>query len=159
MAQQLAGWMSTTEAATYAGVSRQRIDQLARTGVLDSEMIGGRRLVHCYSLDAWIRGRPYRQAWRPRNLQHLRLKRAEILDLARRHHLANVRVFGSVARGEAGPDSDVDVLIDREPGATVLDIAEFATDLEDSLGCRVDVVVDSGDGSAIQAIRSSAAPL
>ena len=151
--------MSTTEAARYAGVSRQRIDQLARTGVLDSEMVGGRRLVNRDSLDAWIRERWYRQAWRPRNLQDLRIKRAEILDLARSHHLANVRVFGSVARGEAGPNSDVDILIDREPEATVLDIAEFATDLEDSLGCRVDVIVDSGDSSVIQTIRSNAAPL
>ena len=159
MATDLSGWLSTGEAARYAGVSRQRIDQLIRRGVLDGQLVGGRLLVHRHSVDAWLSGRSHRAAWRPRNLSELRYKRPELIEVAARHHLANVRVFGSVARGEGGAQSDVDVLVDRLPAASALDVAAFAADLEDSLGCRVDVVVDSGDGAALDAIRSTAVAL
>jgi len=71
-------------------------------------------------------------------------KRAEILRLAARHGAQNVRLFGSVARGEAGPDSDLDFLVDLESGRSLLDHAALVVDLEDLLGCRVDVVTDRG---------------
>jgi len=51
-----------------------------------------------------------------------------------------VRVFGSLARGEAGPDSDIDILVKRDPGRSLLDIVAIKQDLEDLLGCEVDVV-------------------
>ena len=74
----------------------------------------------------------------------LREKRAEILELAAKHGASNVRIFGSVARDEAGPDSDIDVLVDLEPGRTLLDHAGLMLDLEQLLGCNVDVAVDGG---------------
>lgn len=74
----------------------------------------------------------------------LKARRNEILAIAARHGAANVRVFGSVARGEAGPDSDVDFLVDLEPGRTLLDHGQLQVDLEDLLGCRVDVITDRG---------------
>lgn len=156
MATDLSGLLSTGEAARYAGVSRQRIDQLIRRGVLDADRVAGRLVVHRRGLDAWLRGRGRREPWRPRNLDEVRFKRQELLDLAARHGLGNVRIFGSVARGQAGENSDVDVLVDRLTGASALDVAEFASDVEDLLGCRVDVVVDSGKGAALAAIRASA---
>lgn len=65
-----------------------------------------------------------------------------ILRLADRHGARNVRVFGSYARGEGGPDSDLDLLVDLEPGRGLLDIAGLVADLRDELGCRVDVVTE-----------------
>jgi len=67
-------------------------------------------------------------------------KRAEILRLAKTHGAKNVRVFGSVATGENRPDSDVDFLIDLEPGRTIFDVADLLGDLRDLLGIEVDVL-------------------
>jgi predicted nucleotidyltransferase len=66
--------------------------------------------------------------------------RSELMRLAAAHGARNVRVFGSVARGEAGPRSDLDLLVDLEDGRTLFDLAGFAADVEDLLGVRVDVV-------------------
>jgi hypothetical protein len=159
MASDLSGWLSTGEAARYAGVSRQRVDQLIRGGVLDAQRLAGRLLVRRSGVDVWMAARVRPSGWRPRDLHELRFKRQEILDLAARHRLGRVRVFGSVARGEAGRSSDVDLLVGSLRGASALDVAEFATDIEELLGCRVDVVVDSGEGAALDAIRSSAVAL
>jgi uncharacterized protein len=68
--------------------------------------------------------------------------RQEIIRIARRHHATNVRVFGSVRRGDAIPGSDLDVLVRMEPEATVLDQIGLKTELESRLKRRVDVVTD-----------------
>ncbi len=52
----------------------------------------------------------------------LNTKREEILSIAAKHGARNVRVFGSAARGDAGPDSDLDILVDMEPGRSLLDM-------------------------------------
>ena len=70
----------------------------------------------------------------------LREKRDDILRIAARHGASNVRVFGSVARGEAGPGSDLDLLISLAPGRSLLDHVALWQDLEDLLHCKVDVV-------------------
>jgi uncharacterized protein len=70
--------------------------------------------------------------------------RAEILAAAARHGASNVRVFGSVARGDADAASDIDFLVDFEPGRSLLDLAGLLVDLEDLLGHRVDVVTEPG---------------
>ena len=69
----------------------------------------------------------------------LRSKRSEILDLAEHHGAHNVRVFGSVVRGEAGPESDIDLLVDLEPGRSLLDLGGLLMDLRDLLQVSVDV--------------------
>jgi len=74
----------------------------------------------------------------------LRAKREEILRIAAQHGARNVRIFGSVARGQAGPNSDVDVLVDLEPGRSLLDLGGLLMDLRDLLGCNVDVVTEKG---------------
>jgi predicted nucleotidyltransferase len=78
------------------------------------------------------------------SLEALRAHRRKILELATRHGARNVRVFGSTVRGEAGPLSDIDLLIDVEPGRTLLDVIGFEQDLEELLGCRVEVLTDAG---------------
>lgn len=66
-------------------------------------------------------------------------KRDEILRIAERHGARNLRVFGSVAREAATPASDVDLLVDWEPGRSLLDHVGLAQDLEELLGARVDI--------------------
>ncbi|MCE5199989.1 MAG: nucleotidyltransferase family protein [Armatimonadota bacterium] len=73
----------------------------------------------------------------------LKEKRKEILQAAAKHGASNVRIFGSVARGEAGPDSDVDVLVDMEPGRSLFDVGGLLMDLQDILGRRVEVVTEN----------------
>jgi predicted nucleotidyltransferase len=74
----------------------------------------------------------------------LRDKRDEILSIAARHGASNVRVFGSVARGEATAKSDVDFLVELERGRSLLDHAALMIDLEGLLGRRVDVATERG---------------
>ena len=70
----------------------------------------------------------------------LRTKREEILRIAAKYGASNVRIFGSVARGEADEQSDIDLLVDLEPKRSLLDLAGLLVDLEELLGCKVDVV-------------------
>lgn len=73
----------------------------------------------------------------------LKSNREEALSVATRYGAHNVRIFGSIARGEARPDSDVDILIDLEPGRSLLDIVAIKQDLEELLGTKVDVVTEA----------------
>jgi predicted nucleotidyltransferase len=70
----------------------------------------------------------------------LRMRRQEVLDIAARHGARNIRVFGSAARGEARPESDLDLLVEMEDGRSLLDRIAVKQDLEDLLGYKVDVV-------------------
>ena len=73
----------------------------------------------------------------------LKEKRQDILRVAAQHGAYNVRVFGSVVRGEAGPDSDVDFLVDMEPERSLLDIAGLAVDMQALLNRKVDIVTEA----------------
>jgi uncharacterized protein len=74
----------------------------------------------------------------------LKENRDEILRIAAKHGAHNVRIFGSVARGDAQPDSDLDVLVDMEEGRSLFDMGGMLVDLESLLGCKVDVVTVPG---------------
>jgi predicted nucleotidyltransferase len=90
----------------------------------------------------------------------LKSKRKEILILAAQHGVKNLRVFGSVARGQAGPQSDVDFLVEVEPGRTYLDLGAFLMDLEDLLGRKVDLVTERALHASIKnQILQEAIPL
>ena len=90
----------------------------------------------------------------------LKTRRDEILAIAQRHGASNVRIFGSVARGEAGPDSDVDLLVDLERGRTLIDHGQLQVDLEGLLGRKVDVVTERGLLSHLRArVLEEAVPL
>lgn len=78
------------------------------------------------------------------------LHRKDILRVAAKHGATNVRLFGSVARGDADARSDVDVLVDMEPGRTLLDLGRFLMDLQQLLGRPVDVVTEKGLRSRIR---------
>ena len=74
----------------------------------------------------------------------LQFRRNDILSIAAHHGARNVRVFGSVARGEARPDSDVDFLVDMEAGRSLFDLGGLLYDLRVLLGVDVDVVTEKG---------------
>lgn len=74
----------------------------------------------------------------------LLIKREDILRIAAKYGASNVRVFGSVARGEADSESDIDLLVDMEPGRSLFDLGGLLMDLEELLGCNVDVVTEDG---------------
>ena len=76
--------------------------------------------------------------------QELQAKREEILNIAAKHGAYNVRIFGSVARGEADEKSDVDILVDTGPETSSWFPAGLIIDLEELLGCEVDVVTERG---------------
>ena len=72
----------------------------------------------------------------------LKSKRQEILSIAAFHGASNIRIFGSESRGEASPESDLDLLVDMEKKRSLLDHVALIQDLEDLLGCKVDVVTE-----------------
>lgn len=78
----------------------------------------------------------------PPTLEELRARREDILAIAGKWGASNVRVFGSVARGDATDGADVDFLVDLEPGRSLLDLGGLLMDLQELLGVPVDVGTD-----------------
>jgi predicted nucleotidyltransferase len=76
--------------------------------------------------------------------EQLREKRDEIFRLCARHGARNVRVFGSVARGAADEQSDIDLVLEFEPDRSLLDHAALWLELQELPGWKVDVVSDRG---------------
>ena len=92
--------------------------------------------------------------------QLLQSKRSQIIQIAARHGAQKVRVFGSVVRGDAGPDSDIDFLVDMEGGRSLLDLVKLSQDLEELLHRKVDVLTDGGLSPHLeQHIHAEAVPL
>lgn len=92
----------------------------------------------------WLRRRRGKYGAKRMNMTELlRLKKEEVRRIARQHGAVNLRVFGSVARGEAKEGSDLDLLVEMEPGRSLLDLVAIKQDLEDLLGCKVDVVTEA----------------
>ena len=87
-------------------------------------------------------------------------KRDEVLAIAKRYGAYNVRVFGSVARGEDTSRSDLDILVDMEDERSIWDLAGLLADLTDALDCRVQVVESAGLHKLLKdRILSEATPL
>jgi len=80
----------------------------------------------------------------------LKERRKEILQVAAKYGARNVRVFGSVARGEADALSDIDFLVEMEPGRSLLDLGGLQAELETVMGRPVDVVTEKGLKSRIR---------
>lgn len=86
--------------------------------------------------------------------------RQQILELAARHGAENVRVFGSIARGEGGQDSDLDLLVTLHPGRSLLDLSALKLELEDLIRRPVDLVSERGLSPYLkQQILAEAVPL
>jgi predicted nucleotidyltransferase len=77
-------------------------------------------------------------------LEQLREKREALIALADRYKAENIRVFGSVARGEENESSDVDILVHFRQGASLFDLMDLKDDTEKLLGLEVDIVSDRG---------------
>jgi len=77
-------------------------------------------------------------------LEEIKKRREEILALASKYGAYNVRIFGSVARGESDANSDVDFLVNMETGRSLLDLGGLLYDLQELLGCNVDVITPAG---------------
>lgn len=90
----------------------------------------------------------------------LRARRDEIIELAARHGATNIRIFGSVARGEAGPDSDVDFLVSAKPGTSVFEMVGLWREMQELLGCEVSLITDGiSDPDFLRRITHEAIPL
>jgi predicted nucleotidyltransferase len=84
-------------------------------------------------------------------LEDLRERRRELCEVAARRGAGSLRVFGSVARGDAGPSSDVDLLVDLEPERSLLDLGGLLMDLSELLGVEVDVVTEASLNPRVRA--------
>lgn len=71
-------------------------------------------------------------------------RRDQILAIADKHGARNVRIFGSIARGDSRQESDVDILVQMQQGRTFLDLVALWQELEELLGCKVDVISEEG---------------
>jgi uncharacterized protein len=74
----------------------------------------------------------------------LKEKREAVISMAAKHGARNPRIFGSVARGEAGTESDIDLLVEMEEGGSLLDLSGLILDLQDLLRVKLDVVSEDG---------------
>jgi len=93
-------------------------------------------------------------------LEQLRRHRDSIHAIGKRYGVRSIQLFGSVVRGDAGSRSDIDFLVDIEPGRSLMDQAGFMLDVEELLGCPVDVVVEGGINPRLQdRIHHEAQPL
>ncbi|MDD2709064.1 MAG: nucleotidyltransferase family protein [Verrucomicrobiae bacterium] len=70
--------------------------------------------------------------------------RDEIFNVARKYGVTSIKLFGSVARGEDADSSDVDFLVDMEPGRSLFDLGGFQIELQEIFHCKVDVVTEKG---------------
>jgi hypothetical protein len=89
----------------------------------------------------------------------LRARRQKILAIASEHHASNVRVFGSVARGQDSSGSDIDLLVDMKPNGSLLDQVRLQRALTELLGIEVDVLSSNGLLPRDSAILDEAVPL
>jgi hypothetical protein len=90
----------------------------------------------------------------------LAAKREEILHIAAKYGAYNIRIFGSVARGEADVNSDIDFLVEMETGRSLFDLGGLLMELQEILGCEVDVVTEKGLRSRIrERVLNEAVPL
>jgi hypothetical protein len=94
------------------------------------------------------------------SLADVRVRRDEILRIAARYGASDLRLFGSVVRGQARPTSDLDLLVRLDEGRSLLDHIALIQDLEDALGCHVDVVNERALHGAIRdRVLAEALPL
>jgi uncharacterized protein len=89
--------------------------------------------------------------------QLLRTNRKRILDAATRRGARNLRLFGSIARGDFRSDSDVDILVEMEPGRSLIDMCGLSLDLEGILGRKVDVFTEKSlkDRIRVRALKEA----
>jgi uncharacterized protein len=135
--------LSQAELAERASTSQSAINRYER-GLVEPSIATLRRLLLACGVELKLGLLPASSSGdqpRPgRNLRALlKRQRMRVIELARRRGAINVRVFGSVARKEDTPESDIDLLVDLEPGHTILDLVGLRRELTEALGVSVDV--------------------
>lgn len=142
-----------THIARYDEGVRNEVLELRRSAGLSQQRLAERSGVAQPNIAAYESGRRkpsvemverLRKAARPLPHVLINAHRDELVALAAEHGLVNVRVFGSVQRGDDGPDSDVDLLVTVRPKTGLLTLAAFARRAEALLGVPVDVVSEGG---------------
>lgn len=138
--------MTQSEVARRAGVT-QSVVSAYESGSREPSLPTLRRLIEATGRELELHVRPARsgleQLTGPVGLR-VGKHRGEIKRVAKRHGISNLRVFGSVARGADGPDSDVDLLVDLTPDVSLFTLARLQRELEQILGAPVDLVPSDG---------------
>ena len=134
--------LSQVELATRAGVT-QSVISAYESGQRQPSIPALARLIEAAGFELTLGVR--RPPGRLRRLsgpvgRRVRRRRQDLIAAAAAHGIQNLRVFGSVARGEDRPDSDVDLLVDLPPGLSLFGLARAEADLEAILGTRVDLI-------------------
>lgn len=141
-----ASGLSQADLATRAGVT-QSVISVYESGSRQPSIPTLAALIAAtgYELDLSV-GKPRRGLQRLTGPvgRRLRRRRSKVLEVARRHDVQILGVFGSVARGEDGPDSDVDLLVEFPAGMGLFAIARVQNELEELLGSPVDLIPASG---------------
>lgn len=142
--------MTLEQTAEYLHLHPVTLRNKARKGELPAIKLGRQWRFVREQLEAWLleggQTADPRGNWGKSDsmLALLRRQKGRIERLARRYGARNVLIFGSVARGEDDADSDVDLLVELEPGRSLLDLAGLKLALEQILGRPVDVVTKRG---------------
>jgi uncharacterized protein len=147
--------VTQTELARRAGMAQSAISDYER-GLKEPSLSTLQRLAAALDLAAEVRFVPSPAA---RTLTSLRRKRRRILEICKRHGASNPRVFGSTATGSARADSDIDLVVDLDPGRTLFDIAGLHDDLVDLLGREVDILTPGALRGRLAHVASEAVPL
>jgi predicted nucleotidyltransferase/DNA-binding XRE family transcriptional regulator len=129
--------LSQTELAAMAGTSQSAIARYETGAAAPSVATLERLLATCG--ERLILSTERAEGLSRLNDSGLRRHRHDLLAIARKRGARNVRVFGSTARGHARPDSDIDLLVDLQPGRTLLDLVALRRELSEALGRPVDV--------------------
>ena len=131
--------LTQAQVARRAGTSQPAVARY-ENGVSSPSVSTLERLLHACGRELVLMTTPARSTDLSGPLgRRLRRLRAQVLRVARRHGARNVRVFGSVARGEEDAESDIDLIVDLDPDRTLLDLVALTRDLTELLGVKVDV--------------------
>lgn len=135
--------LSQAELAELAGTSQSAVNRYER-GVVEPSIPTLRRLLQVCGMKLRLELLPAGSTGgTPRSHRNLgvllKRRRRRVIELARRRGVTNVRVFGSVARHEDDEESDIDLLVDLEPGHTILDLVGLRRELTEALGVSVDI--------------------
>lgn len=134
--------MTLQQTAEYLHLHPVTLRNKARSGEIPAIKLGRQWRFIREELDAWL---AQQRPAAPMSLRaHLEAYRQRIVQLAEQFGASNVRLFGSAARGDDDAESDVDLLVELQPGRGLLDLASLKLALEDLLGRPVDVVTENG---------------
>ena len=145
------------ELARRSGIAQPAISDYER-GTKVPSLPTLEKLAEAADVSLAISIRPRRQPMLS-HMERLTRNRRTIHRICATHGASNPRIVGSVARGTAGPDSDIDLVVDMERGRTLLDVAALHDDLVDLLDTEVDVITSGAVHGALANILDAAIPL